>query len=610
MNFIKYLDFFSIKFSFYTNNKPNNQSIFGGIMTSIYIIVSILIFILFSYDDLKRLNPITTMSEIPDSERKLVNMNKEKIWIPFRVVNYENKFIDHRGILHIIPYLIEGRYNKNIGMDLKYTLLKYKLCNETSMAERPNHYKISVPLNQLFCIERDDILFGGNWNHNFLNYIEINLYLCEEGIAYNSSDPRCSKLDNYLQNLNSSLLFDFHFPMVQFQPTNLKTPIQIIYKNYYYRLSSYSYKIEKLYIKENILSDDKNIIKSNFKNISCWGMSTLYSDDYFLPSNYDAISDNSNTSRIYALNIYMDDGLVYYTRTYNKIFLIISNVFPILRFLLYFIKKFTQNIKKSLIKRNLIGLIFENKKIKHRKLFSKKLDILKKNSQRNKKILILSNKSENEFIKDKTISNHEFNLNDLNNNNINNNKINIIFNNNYNQKKYNLNEIYYNKNILKKKPKTIVENKFIKKENKSYIIKNSPKKNTLFYGSLKVEEPYKKNIIIQKNGNSKYIFPNIYYFLDIIFDNLINPKKFFCISKNYFIIYNFMCQIYDISTYIILYKHFNILNNMYKENSFDDYRYSPSKLINKINISDIEIMEKINKDLKNKKSILYSNYFF
>ena len=60
-------------------------------------------------------------------------MTKEKIYIPFRMVNYENEFIDHRGILYIIPYLIEGRFNNEIGMDLKYTLLKYKFCNETSM---------------------------------------------------------------------------------------------------------------------------------------------------------------------------------------------------------------------------------------------------------------------------------------------------------------------------------------------------------------------------------------------------------------------------------------------------------------------------------------------
>ena len=94
--------------------------------------------------------------------------------------------------------------------------------------------------------------------------------------------------------------------MVQFQPKNIKHPIQIIYKNYYYRLSSYSYKIEKLYIREHILSDDTNVLKSKYKNSSYWGKSELYTDDYFLPTDYDPICDNSNTSRVYSLNIYMD----------------------------------------------------------------------------------------------------------------------------------------------------------------------------------------------------------------------------------------------------------------------------------------------------------------
>ena len=146
MDFLKYIDVFNVKFSFYMNNQPNNQSLFGGIMTSIYLAICILIFILFSIDDLKRLNPITTISEISYSERKLVNMKDEKIWIPFRMVNYENQFIDHRGILYVIPYLIEGRFNESLGMDLKYTLLNYRLCNETSMIKRPNNHKINVPL--------------------------------------------------------------------------------------------------------------------------------------------------------------------------------------------------------------------------------------------------------------------------------------------------------------------------------------------------------------------------------------------------------------------------------------------------------------------------------
>ena len=70
MDFIKYMDLFYIKFSFYTNNQPYYQSIFWGIMTFIYLIACILIFFISGYDDLTRLYPITTMSEIPYTERK------------------------------------------------------------------------------------------------------------------------------------------------------------------------------------------------------------------------------------------------------------------------------------------------------------------------------------------------------------------------------------------------------------------------------------------------------------------------------------------------------------------------------------------------------------
>ena len=579
MEFIKYLDIFNIKFNFYANNQPNNRSLFGGIMTSIYLTICILIFIILSIDDLKRLNPITTMSEISYAERKLVNMEKEKIWIPFRMVDYENNFIDHREILYIKPYLIEGRYNETIGMDLKYTLLNYKLCNETSMAKRPSNHIINVPLNQLFCIEKDDMLFGGNWNNDFLNYIEINLYLCEDDIAYNSSDPRCSKIVNYLKDLNSSLIFDFHFPVVQFQPTNFHTPIEIIYKNYYYRLSTYNYKIEKLFIKENILSDDINMLTNNYKNSSCWGMSILYSDDYYLSNKYDAISDNSNTSRIYALNIYMDDGLVYYTRTYKKIFLIISNVFPIFRIILYFFKTFTQNIKKSLAKKDLIELIFEKSELKPIKIF-KKFDDLNKNHKQDK----VPNKSEIVLIKDKNIKNNDYNFYLKG---INNYKKNIQNNNEFNERKDNNN----NKII------TSLDNK-------------SDKNEKSIFDNLKFDESPRKDKKAKKYYNKKKsIFPQYYYFLDIIFDNLINPKKFFCISKTYFVIYNYMCKIYDISTYIVLFKNFNIVKNILKEYMCENYELFTSTIVKKINISDLKLIEGMKNDIKDKKSILYNNYF-
>ena len=595
MNFIKYLDFFSVRFSFYTGKNPRSQSIFGGIMTFIYAILSLSIFLFLSDDDIKRLNPITTISEIPDTERKLVNMKEEKIWIPFRIVNYENKFIDHRGILYIVPYLIEGRFDENIGMDLKYTLLNYTLCNETSMVNKPENYKIGLPLSELFCIDKDDILFGGNWNHYFLNYLEINLYLCEDGVVYNSSDSRCSNIDNYLNMINSSLLIDFYFPIIQFQPTNLKTPLQIIYRNYYYRLTSYNYRVQKLYIRENILSDDKNIIINNAKNSSFWGISSLLSDDYYLPKEFDPVSNNSNNSRIYALNIYMDDGIVYHTRSFRKIVEIISNAFPIINFMLFLTKKITKHIKLSLTKKKLMELIFEEKKILPKILFKQNFNNLQ--ASQNSKLIIETNKSENEIIKENIINN---NLNNINHN--------VVFRNNYLSKR-DYDKRSYNNNILTSKIASYSNNENIIKLQKQEILSNkSENKNSSKNEQLRIKEYFsnKKN---DKNRETKYIFPYYYYYLDIIFNNMMKPTKFFCIKKTYFILYNFMCQIYDISTYIMIFKQFNLLNNMFKRKVYQDYEFSPNKINNKINVNDKNIIDKLYKDIDNDKSIIYTNYF-
>ena len=598
MNFIKYIDSFGIKFHFYTNNQPNHQNIFGGIMTFIYIIICIIIFIFFSYEDLFRLNPISSMSEINDIKPRNINIKNEKIWLPFRIVSNENKYIDHRGILFIFPYLVEGINNDNSGMKLKYRLLNYKLCNETSMANKPNNYKIDVPLNQLFCIENDDFQFGGNWNGNFISYIEINLYLCKDNIYFNSSNPKCENLNNLLNELNSSLSFDFYYPVVQFQPTNFETPIEIIYKNYFYRLGAFTHKLQKIYIREHLLSDDKNLLKNSIQNITCWGTSSLYGDS--LVEKYDPIIKNKSFQS-FKMEIYMDYGLIYYTRTYKKLFLIISDVFPLFRLVLYFLKKFTQHIKKSHTKRKLVQLIFENKNVSKISLI--KIEGLNKSPIHKIKYKQKLDESNGDLLK-----NHNFK-----NSRIENNKLNI-----HQNEEKNINLSNKNNGIQINKEKNSENNKFklslIEEKNNKELNKNENElinikkiDSSEINGSLKIKNHSINENKINSAKRKNYIFPYYYFFLDFFLDKIIIPEKFFCISKKYFTVYNFMCQIYDISTHIILFKQFNLLNNTLK-NIYIENGFCPAHPFKKININDNELIDKLNKDLKNKKSILFSKH--
>ena len=461
-----------------------------------------------------------------------------------------------------------------------------------------------VPINELFCIDQEDIPFGGNWNSNFINYIEIDLYLCEERIYFNSTDPRCSKLINLFKDINSSLSFDFYYPIVEFQPTNFENPISIIYRNFFYRLSIYSHKLEKLYIKEHILSDDNNILKNNATNISCWGISSLYGDDYSLVEDIDFINKN-NLNNIYIMEIYMDYGLIYYTRTYKKIFLIISNVFPFFRLFLYFVKKFTQHIKISLTKRKLTGLIFENNEIissKH--LFNHKLNYVK-NSNSDNNInsinIIKSNKRKEQIIKKAIIHDNSIDIFDkkLHNyihkniilqKNINDNSNKPI---NYDNDISNLNNILNTKSFIYLNDANRFK-KLNKKDNSFKYNKDSLSRSKSQFQRLDIKQ-------------KKYLFSFLYFTLDIFLDQLANPKKFCCISKKYFTVYNYMCQIYDISTHIILIKKFNILNNMILDKFGDETLHIRQK--SRININDKNVIEQINEDLIKKKSVIFSNYF-
>ena len=598
MDVIKYFDFFGLKFHFYTNKQPHYQNLFGGIMYIIYIIVCIVIFISFSYDDLKRLNPNTTTSDIAEKEPRKIQLNTEKIWIPFRIVNYENRFIKHPGILYIVPYFIEGQYYGN-QMNLKYYKLNYTLCNETAMAKRPENYKINIPLEELYCLEQDDVLFGGFWNSKFMYYLEINLYLCNGNIIFNSSDPRCKNADELLKKQNSSLIFDFYYPVVQFQPRNLETPIAIIYKNFYYRLSAYSHKVEKIFIREYILSDDQNLITTDYKNTSIWGTSLLYADDYYLTQEFDPIS-NSDSKVAYSLNIYMDNGFIYYTRSYNKIFIIISNVFPIFRVLLYFFEKIALHIKMSIIKRKLAGIFFEYKEIKPRKSIKNKIE----------------NKKKSNFLDLPSVKldiyghNKRDEINEQNNNS----NLNILY---FNKKKRNGN------NSLK------IPNKVPSKEYNNYKKKSSlfskegqpktvlNKKEVLssseYNGSLSFYENFQYDNSPSHNNNKKkkYIFPYYYFLLDFLFDKCLHPEKFFCIPKTYFIVYNYMCQVYDISSHIILFKQLNTLKKIIEEKKFEKNEYDSEinsiRKLQKINISHTKSIEKLGEDLKLKRSIIFSD---
>ena len=524
---LKICDFYGTKFHWYIGYKPKYYSYFGGIFSILSFILWILIFIIFNLDDFKRKHPIVNTSTIPPNGNKNIKFGEQKLYLPWRIVDYDEKPIDHKGILYPKIYYFTSKYNnKTGGMKTNYTLINYTLCNETSMKFVGKEFLLDISIEDLYCIDMEDLDIGGSWNSEFLNYIRFDLYLCKDGSDYNESNLNCTSYNkfNELHGKDNNFFFELLYPVVQFQPTEKKIPILILYKAYYYIFSRYSNKLDRIYLQEYVLEDEQGWIFNKYNNLSYWGTYSIGGENY-ITSDQDIVYKGSN-SRLYSLKIYLNLGMTFYTRKYKKLYEMLSDIFPLIRAITIFFSFLAE----------IISELYSTKKLNE---FIIGIDKKNKNLRKNKKSKIL------------------LNLNTLNNsNNLNKN---INGKNNKLEEKNNKNQF---SKILEDSSKLccipssnykqIVPSKKISTNSmglnlkKSFNINYSPKSNN-------------RNKIHYFDNFEKIKFPLLYYFFGIFLIKLKSRKfKSIYISEKFSKSFIFYTRLIDISSYVSLYRQFEL----------------------------------------------------
>ena len=95
----------------------------------------------------------------------------------------------------------------------------------------------------------------------------------------------------------------------------------------------------------------------------------------------------------------------------------------------------------------------------------------------------------------------------------------------------------------------------------------------------------------------KSLFPFKYYLCSIFIKNF-DPKKNYCfLSKKFIVVYDFICQLYDISSYLILQREFQIMKNSVLEKEQRNILEKSQK----VNVSDRSFQYEMNECLNKKK---------
>jgi hypothetical protein len=422
----------------------------------------------------------------------------------------------------------------------------------------------------------EDLEMGGSKITHFFNYISFGLYFCEDGINYDEINPKCSsyqKLSNFI-GPNNSLEITLYYPVVQFQPYNKTNPIIVLYRQKFYEISKYTNKIEKLSLQENIFTDDLGwIIKKEINN-SYWGLNSLRGDSYYTGNEKDLINEGSN-SIAYSFNIYLEPEIVHYKRYYKKIYNIFNDFFPIAYLTFIIIKNVAKVFKKVESNKKMMELLFENLKEKQN-LFEEKLQKLRLNNNIAKNItdkigrmsLNSLNIKKNEK---KTKARNKYSV-DLHNSYV--NTLVRYSSSSVLKKSIQLNNNEKNSyNSHKKNSKFCPQNKKanininINTSNQNLLIKENIFKTNVH--PLKSNESVNQSITPKKKFIKQQLFPYKYYLCSIFIRNLDTTNKVYFVSSRFTRVYTFLCQLFDITTYLCLLREFNALKKIFNEKSLN-----------------------------------------
>jgi hypothetical protein len=626
---LEYLDFFGTTFTFYTEGGRKLYTPLGGILTILSIIVSIFILVYIKLEDFLHYNPISSTTSKINNYRN-IKFREEKIWIPWRIRDFGGKTVNHKDFLYPIIFYYKGIRNHTLKkMEITYDLINYKLCNETSMVNYTDSFSLDVDLDKLYCFEMDYLDMGGGWEADFINYIEFDLFICEGGIDYDENNTKCSSYEKIIKvaGQDNSYLMNIYYPVVHYQPMNKENPIFVKYDNLYYHLSRFTNKIDRFYLQQHILKDDTGWVIKNEKTYSYWGYMHLSGDNYANGDEKDIMNEGSS-SRLYSFNLYLSTDVVFYNRYYKKILSILSNGLPIINSIFGIFKLIAIFFKISSQNQKITELLFEN---------------LQKNSKTQKfKIL---EKRENKFLSEKNdkniinIRNSINNINIINQKNSNNNN-NILSS----FKIFTQNEKEKNKDSIKSKNESSIIQNILLSSNqmndaiyntnndnskKNYIrdinVKNKKTNEYININKDKLSSisPLFKDICINKysfdkidissinknsNNNINYkkqqLFPYKYYLCIYFLRNSDYKKKSVFFPNKFLYIYSFICNLLDISSYLILQREFEILKNTFITDKYRAILESSKK----INVNDQSFSSDIKECLNIKKMSILGRF--
>ena len=352
-------DIFSRRISFYFNRKEKIGSLFGFILTIVYIISTIVLFAFYYLKVIKREEMRIHDSTMYSQNIPSIDINPNLLYFAFGLedpINY-NRYIDETIYYPIIYYIKMEKENGSLMTKEKITI-KPERCDVKQFGEKYQNLFVKDELNNSYCLPNFNLTLAGGFKYNKFSYIRIKIKPCVNTTDNNYHCKPQNVIDAYL----TSTYFSILVKDIGLNPLNYSMPIIPILQNLYTTIDKSITRDFLIYVGITEVQTDTGLLSTDIKS-EFYLQFRQYHDPFFFRD----IEEYHSGKDIFTAQIRLEEYIKIHKRAYTKIseiFSLIGGYMQLLYTIFSLITSLTKNIN---IEKKLLNSIF-NFNIKKRKI--------------------------------------------------------------------------------------------------------------------------------------------------------------------------------------------------------------------------------------------------
>ena len=215
-------DIYQKRISFFFNKKDKIGTFFGLILTSLYVIITLILFIYYLIRTIKRVEVKSHESTVYSQELPSIDINPKLLYFAFGLENpiLLTRFIDE-GIYYPKVSFIKQIKENGVLITKEIRNLNFERCNVKKFGEEYQGQFTEGELNNSYCLKDFNLTLIGGSKYIQSSFIQIKIHPCVNNTTKNIICKPQNIIDSYL----TSGYFSITIKDIGLNPLNYSFPI-------------------------------------------------------------------------------------------------------------------------------------------------------------------------------------------------------------------------------------------------------------------------------------------------------------------------------------------------------------------------------------------------